>query len=86
MFFKKKPNSDEFDKLAKKIAELQVDLTEITEMINRLYNRIDMNESKIASNRLRIGKMKGEIVVEESSTGIQDGFDELRKLNKLGSP
>ena len=73
--FKRKINSDEYEKLSKRITDIESDIDKFTSKFMSLRGLVHR-------------KFTGEIPIEEAKeTGhIEDGFDELRKLNKESSP
>jgi len=79
MFWQKKRlNSDEFEDLTKRIIVLEADLS-------RVRNILDSTGSNLSSLRGIVNrKLGGKVdpVDEEQPRGIDDGFNELRKLNK----
>ena len=75
LFGFRKINSTEYEKLSKRITDLESDLDKFTSKFMSLRGLVHR-------------KFTGEIEPEEGkeSGAIEDGFDELRKLNKEGTP
>ena len=79
---KKKLTSDEYEKLIKRIITLEAD-------VERVRNILDNLGSSVASLRgIFNRKIGGKDVTleEEQPRGIDDGFNDLRKLNKESKP
>ena len=71
LFGSKKINSAEYEKLSKRITDIESDIDKFTSKFMSLRGLVHR-------------KFTGEIPIEEGkeSGAIDDGFDELRKLNK----
>lgn len=74
-FGSKKINSIEYEKLSKRLTDIESDIDKLTSKFMSLRGLIHR-------------KFTGDLEIEEKKeTGqIDDGFDELRKLNKEGTP
>lgn len=84
MFWQKKQqNSDEYEKTTKRIIVIEADL-------ERVKNLLDNTGSSIASLRGLVNRKIGgkDVAIEEEAEprGIDDGFNELRKINKESKP
>lgn len=75
MFWKRKINSDEYEKLSKRITDLEVELDKFTGRFMSLRGLIHRK----ATGDFELRDSKDEI------PSIDDGMDELRKLNKASS-
>ena len=83
MFWRtKKLNSDEYEKLTKRIIVVEAD-------VERVRNLLDNLRSSVSSLRGIVNRKLGgkdDSMDDVPPSGIDDGFDDLRKLNKDKKP